>query len=160
MIRTNMGCTIKIERAKSLGGWTDLHYSCFRDSDKLEVCSGVGSLLDMANMWSVYAYICRRVRELQGKKSEMLVFHVEDDGFYAAPTREAFDVGYKDLVGEENYHEHNIEQLSADQVSATMIDDTDENEHPTGKKLSLQEIMDEYVSNRGEGFYCLACIAY
>lgn len=62
------GYTIKVERERSLGGWMDIHYSCFRDSDKFEVCSGVGSLLGLSHKSSVYAYIRRRVREVQDEE--------------------------------------------------------------------------------------------
>ena len=59
------GYTIRIERERTLGGWEDIHYSCFRNSDKFEVCSGVGSLIDLAHKSSVRAYIMRRIRELE-----------------------------------------------------------------------------------------------
>ena len=65
MSRQVSGYTIRIERERSLGGWLDIHYSCFRDSDKFEVCSGVGSLIDLAHKSSVRAYIMRRIREFE-----------------------------------------------------------------------------------------------
>jgi len=65
MSRQVSGYTIRIERERSLGGWEDIHYSCFRDSDKFEVCSGVGSLIGLARKDSVRAYIMRRIREFE-----------------------------------------------------------------------------------------------
>ncbi len=70
MVKKVDGYTIKIERARSLGGWIDIHYSCFRDSDKFEVCSGVGSLLDLAHKSSVRAYIMRRIRALEASENQ------------------------------------------------------------------------------------------
>ena len=64
MVKKINGCTLKIWRAKTLAGWSDLHYSCFRDADKLEVCSGTGALLGTDRFWSVYAHIKARIDDL------------------------------------------------------------------------------------------------
>lgn len=64
------GYTIKIERAKSLGGWMDIHYSCFRDSDRLEVCSGCGAYLGLSHKSSVRAYIVRRIKALEALENQ------------------------------------------------------------------------------------------
>lgn len=64
MIRVINGCTIKIWKAKSLAGWTDWYYSCFRDRDGFEVCSGTGALLGTDNVWSIYRHIKERISML------------------------------------------------------------------------------------------------
>lgn len=61
MIRNLNGYTVKIYRAKSRAGWSDLYYSCFRDSDKFEVCSGCGALLGTDSFWTIYHYIKGRI---------------------------------------------------------------------------------------------------
>lgn len=65
MIKQYKKCTIKIYRAKSIGGWSDLYYSCFRDHDKLEVCSGCGGLLGISNAWGIYRYIKHKIDSME-----------------------------------------------------------------------------------------------
>ena len=64
MIRTIKGCTLKIWRAKTLAGWGDLHYACFRDVDGLEVCSGTGGLLGTDRFWGVYNHVKSKKRNM------------------------------------------------------------------------------------------------
>lgn len=67
MIRTIKGCTLKIWRAKTLAGWGDLHYACFRDVDKLEVCSGTGGLLGTDRFWGVYNHVKSKIEALSAQ---------------------------------------------------------------------------------------------
>lgn len=66
MERKIKGFTLKIWRGKSLAGWSDIYYSCFRDTDMMELCSGCGSLIGMDNVWSVYRYIQNRIEANMG----------------------------------------------------------------------------------------------
>lgn len=66
MERKIKGFTLKIWRGKSLVGWSDIYYSCFRDADRFELCSGCGSLLGADNFWSVYRYIKKRIEANMG----------------------------------------------------------------------------------------------
>jgi len=67
MIRTIKGCTLKIWRAKTLAGWGDLHYACFRDVDGLEVCSGTGGLLGTDRFWGVYNHVKSKIEALSAQ---------------------------------------------------------------------------------------------
>jgi len=61
MYRVVNGYEIKIHIAKSLVGWSDLYYSCFKQN--LEICSGCGGTLGISNFWGIYRYIKERIKE-------------------------------------------------------------------------------------------------